>query len=56
MKELYYFAYSTRKDVAPKIREWLKEQGKRVFAVKALLLRGKSNVKRGLKRIYHAIR
>lgn len=56
LKELYYFAYSTGRGNAADMYAALKARGEKVSRVKALLMRGKSNIKKGLKRIYHAIR
>ncbi len=56
MQELYYFAYATRKPAVKKIRQWLREHGLRVNGLRSMTMRLKNDVKKILKRVYHAIR
>ncbi len=56
MKELYCFAYATRKPCTDKIRNWLKMEGARINQFRAVTMNIKIEVKRIAKRIYHKIR
>jgi glycosyltransferase involved in cell wall biosynthesis len=56
MQELYYFAYATRKPAVKKIRKWLEEHGLKVSFLRCVTMRTKNDVKKMLKRIYHAVR
>ena len=56
MRELYYFAYATRKPAAKEIHQWLKKQGVGISMTRKLSMRLKNDVKKLAKRVYHAIR
>ncbi len=56
MQELYVFAFSTRKEITPKIKAYLKENGIAVPASRALKMYIKQQTKKVLKKIYHKIR
>lgn len=56
MKNLYYFAYATRKECAKKVSAWLREQKEKISVCRALAMRIKNDGKKVAKRIYHAIR
>lgn len=56
MKELYYFAYATRKPETEKIRDWLRQQGQSVNFLRSASMRIKNDIKKLAKRVYHAIR
>lgn len=55
-KELYYFAYSTRKDSSKEIQNWLSDHGEGVNALHGWVLRTRIDIRKLLKRIYHTIR
>lgn len=56
MKELYYFAYATRKPCAKKIASHLHEKKESVRFGRALTMRIKNDTKKIAKKIYHKIR
>ena len=56
MQELYLFAFSTRKEITPKIKVYLKEKGIAVPAFRALKMYINQQTKKVLKKIYHKIR
>lgn len=56
MKELYYSAYSTRKKITPEIRNYLRQRGEKLCALKGFMMRVRIDLKKVAKRVYHAIR
>ena len=56
MKELFYISYSTRREISGEIKRRLKNNGESISMLKAFCLRIKTDIKKALKRIYHAIR
>lgn len=56
MEELYYFAYATRQPITKKIRVWIRQHGGKICVLRAVSLGLKNDVKKMVKRVYHAIR
>lgn len=56
IQELYVFAYSTKKEIAPEIKKYLKEKGIAIPTTRAFGIKAKIQVKTLLKKIYHKIR
>lgn len=56
MRELYYFAFATRKPIAKEIYGWLREHRVSVSFLRCGAMRLKNDGKKVAKRVYHAIR
>lgn len=56
MRELYYFAFATRKPIAKEIYAWLREHRVSVSFLRCGAMRLKNDGKKVAKRVYHAIR
>lgn len=56
MQELYVFAFSTRKEITPKIKAYLKEKGITVPLFRPFGMYINQQTKKNLKKIYHKIR
>ena len=56
MEQLYYFAFSTRKKGADKIRTYLKDKDHSICGFRSGFLRIKHDIRKIAKKVYHAIR
>lgn len=56
MRELYVFAFSTRKKITAEIKEYLKEKGISVPSTRAITMKVKVQFISKLKKIYHKVR